>query len=218
MTQRRVSAMKCARAAEEASSRTRRSASASATYQTSSLVGPAAQRDIGASPAAARAGCRSPRSSSPAPPQIFGQNVLQFREPDAASPQLLAISIFRHVRLAAEDRRPALDCIVKRQVLECVQRVVMDEDRDRSLRGQQVRCVFDDFVEMSKSGIVSRHALGGRAAAGSDVVHCSPEPLPGNERRYDPARLDGNGAEKTGQATGSESRASDSAGRRSTTG
>ena len=65
--------------------------------------------------------------------QVFHQNSRQVLEQNAASRHLVAITVFREVRIAAVSRAALLDCLVKRQVLKGVQSVVVNEDLDRSL-------------------------------------------------------------------------------------
>ncbi len=76
-------------------------------------------------------------------PQVLLQHLLQFRESDPAPPQLLAIAVLAQVHLAAEDPGGFLERLMERQVFEGVQGVVVDEDGDRPLRGQEVGRAFD---------------------------------------------------------------------------
>ena len=107
-TQRRVSAISRPRTAEEASWRTRRSAFASATYQTSSSVGPDRS---GYWSIASRRSSRVPKQGIGSPAavaQVLLQHLLEVGEPDPPAPQLLAVAVLGQVGLAAEDlRRPS---------------------------------------------------------------------------------------------------------------
>ena len=135
--------------------RTRRSAFASATYQTSSSVGPVRS---GYWSIASRRSSRVPKQGivSPRPvAQVLLQHLLELGEPDPAPPQRLAVAVLGQVGLAAEDLGPLLDRLVERQVLEGVERVVVDEDGDRPLRRQQVRGVLDDLAQMLKARLIS---------------------------------------------------------------
>ena len=62
---------------------------------------------------------------------------------NAARRELVAITRFREERLASQSLCGALDGFLERQVLERVQRVVVDEDADGSLRRQQGRQLID---------------------------------------------------------------------------
>ena len=66
------------------------------------------------------------------------QHFAKLIEPDPAPPERLAIAVFGQIRLAAEHLRPFLHGLVEREVVEGVERIVMDEDSDRPLRGQDV--------------------------------------------------------------------------------
>ncbi len=62
---------------------------------------------------------------------------------NAAGGELVAVSRFGEERFASEPLARELDGFLERQLLERVQRVVMNEDADRPLRRQQVRDVID---------------------------------------------------------------------------
>jgi len=57
--------------------------------------------------------------------------------------ELLAVLVFGQVRLTAEDPRPLLQSVVKRQVLETLQHIQKHERADRPMDRQQV-CQFLD--------------------------------------------------------------------------
>ena len=83
-------------------------------------------------------------------PQVLLQDLLQLGEADPPAPQLVAIAVLGEIGLAAEDLRPLAERLVERQVLEGVQRVVVDEDGDRPLLREQVRGVLDDLGELAE--------------------------------------------------------------------
>ena len=151
MTHRRVSAISRARTADDTSLRTRRNAFASATYQTSSSVGPVRN---GYWSIARRSSSRLPKQGISSPARAPGRARAPPEAPrtGSARAQRVAISVLRQVRMAPEDLCPLLDRLVERQVLERVQRVVMDEDRDRPLRGQDVRGMPDHLLETMQPG------------------------------------------------------------------
>jgi len=84
------------------------------------------------------------------------QRLLQLGEPDSPAPQFLAVSVLAQIGLAPEDVRRFLDRLVERQILERMERVVMDEDCDRPLGRQQVAGVLDHFAQSVQVGIMSR--------------------------------------------------------------
>ena len=108
ITQRRVSAISRARTAEDASWRTRRRAFASATYQTSSSVGPVRS---GYWSIASRRSSRVPKqgiSSARPVAEVLLQHLLELGEPDPAPPQLLAVAVLGQVRAGSRRRaRPS---------------------------------------------------------------------------------------------------------------
>ena len=80
----------------------------------------------------------------------FGEN--------AARRQLVAIPRLGQERFAPQPLGGALDRLFERQVLEGVQRVVVDEDADRALRRQQVR----QLIDHARQRMVRRAGVGGR--------------------------------------------------------
>ena len=79
--------------------------------------------------------------------QVVEQDRQQILIQDASAGQLLPIPIFGQVGVAAEGGRPLLHGFVERQVLEGVQRIMVHEDPNRRLRGQQVCRVLDVVLE-----------------------------------------------------------------------
>ena len=79
--------------------------------------------------------------------EVIDQDCRQIILTNAALFEVRAIAIFRQVRLAAKSPAASFDTFVKRQVFISVQRVVMNENRNRSLRRQQVRSMLDGMVE-----------------------------------------------------------------------
>jgi hypothetical protein len=85
-------------------------------------------------------------ATSTAPPRAELLDEQRFDVPgeNASRREFLSIPRLGEERLAAELVGGAFDGLFERQVLEGVQRVVVDEDADGALRGQQVRQVIDD--------------------------------------------------------------------------
>ena len=109
ITQRRVSAISRARTAEETSGRTRRSASVSATYQTSSSVGPVRS---GYWSIASRSSSRVPKPGIVSParsPRSSSQDLLQLGEPDPARASAPRGSGPRSGRAGSRRPAPLLD-------------------------------------------------------------------------------------------------------------
>ena len=75
--------------------------------------------------------------------QLFVEQRFHVPGENAARRQLVAIPRFGQERLASQPLGGALDRLFERQVLEGVQRVVVDEDADGPLRRQQVRQLID---------------------------------------------------------------------------
>jgi hypothetical protein len=71
--------------------------------------------------------------------QLLGDEAVDVLGTNAARCELLAVSRLAEKRLAPQSRAGVLDGLLEREVLEGVQRVVVDEDADRPLRRQQVR-------------------------------------------------------------------------------
>ena len=76
--------------------------------------------------------------------KLLDEQRLDIPGENASRREFLSIPRLGEERLAAELIGGALDGLFERQVLEGVQRVVVDEDADGPLRGQQVRQVIDD--------------------------------------------------------------------------
>ena len=75
--------------------------------------------------------------------QLFDEQRLDVPGENAARRQLVAIPRLGQERFAPQPFGGALDRLFERQVLEGVQRVVVDEDADGALRRQQVRQLID---------------------------------------------------------------------------
>jgi hypothetical protein len=75
----------------------------------------------------------------------YGLNVLAA---NSALEQLVAIAMFRQKWMTAKRSPPRYHGFLKGQILERVQRIVMHERRNRSLRGKKMRRVFDDVAQM----------------------------------------------------------------------
>ena len=76
---------------------------------------------------------------------------------NSARSQFVAISGFSKEWLTSEAFACMLDSLFERQMLERMQRVVMDENADRALGRQQVRHFIDDVPErVLRSGFLHR--------------------------------------------------------------
>jgi hypothetical protein len=82
----------------------------------------------------AEAGDRLARTS----PQVAPDHLVQVGEPDPASTQLETIPILGEIWVASEDVGRLLDRLMERKIFERVQRIVVNEYRDRSLSRKQV--------------------------------------------------------------------------------
>ena len=79
--------------------------------------------------------------------ELFAKQRLHIPGENAARCELVAIAHFGEEGFAPEPGGCALDGFLERQVLECVQRIVVNEDADRPLRRQQMRESIDDARE-----------------------------------------------------------------------
>ena len=75
--------------------------------------------------------------------ELFDEQRLDVPGENAARRELVAIPRLGQERFAPQPFGGALDRLFERQVLEGVQRVVVNEDADRALRRQQVRQLID---------------------------------------------------------------------------
>jgi hypothetical protein len=66
---------------------------------------------------------------------------------DPAARQLGTVERLGHERLGAEQFRRLDHGTFKRQVLECVEGIVVNEDADRPLNGEQVRRAIDNLTK-----------------------------------------------------------------------
>ena len=80
--------------------------------------------------------------------ELLAEQRLDVPGANPARGQLVAIPRLGEERLAPQLLRRLFDRLFERQVLVRVQRVVMDEDADRSLRRQQVRELIDQFRQV----------------------------------------------------------------------
>jgi hypothetical protein len=83
-------------------------------------------------------------------PQLLRQQRVDILRENATGRQLLAVSGFRQKRLAPETVRRERDRVFEREVLECVQRVVVDEDADRALGRQEAGEPIDELRERTR--------------------------------------------------------------------
>jgi hypothetical protein len=65
------------------------------------------------------------------------------RKKNAATAQFLAIAIFGEIRLTSKNPRARAHRLIKGLMLKSMQRVVMNEDANRTLRWQQMRRVLN---------------------------------------------------------------------------
>src|SRR4051794_5257997 len=77
--------------------------------------------------------------------QILHQNSGQIFEEDAAAGKLFSIAVLGQIGIAAVGRAALLDRLVKREMLEGVEGVVVNEDADWPLRGEIVSCMLDQM-------------------------------------------------------------------------
>ena len=84
--------------------------------------------------------------------QIALEHLFELGVANSPASQGLAILIFGQVRMTTEDVGRLLRGLAKRQVLERVQRVVVDEYGDRPLSWQQVRRVLDRLTKLLQLG------------------------------------------------------------------
>jgi hypothetical protein len=85
--------------------------------------------------------------------------------------ELVPVARFREERFASQPHRRTFDRVLERQVLERVERVVVDEDADRALRRQQMRQLVDQPFEL-QDVIVLRASL--------RCLHRTYRPAPGH--------------------------------------
>ena len=125
-----------------------RSASVSATCHISSSVGPVCSGYwiIASRSSAPRTQVKNRLVRLRA--QVIPNHFVQIPKANPAPQQFLTIPRFAQIRLTTKLLRPLFDRVLERQMLEGVQGVVMDEDVDRTLRGQQVRRVLTDILQV----------------------------------------------------------------------
>ena len=83
--------------------------------------------------------------------ELLREDRAQIGLEDASARQLPPVLCFVQERLAPEELRRLDHRRLERQVLVRMQRVVVDEGRYRSLRGQEMRSVTDDFLQTSRA-------------------------------------------------------------------
>ena len=81
--------------------------------------------------------------------EVVQQHGFQVLDANPAAFQLLAVAVLGQIRMTSENPRTRFDARIKRQVLKRMQRVVMHKDRNRSLRRQQMRRVFDGVPQLN---------------------------------------------------------------------
>jgi hypothetical protein len=84
--------------------------------------------------------------------QIALEDLFELTEADPPAAQSLPVLIFREVRMAAENLCRLFESVAERQVFEGVQRIVVNENRDRALGGQQMRRMFDRLAKLVQKG------------------------------------------------------------------
>ena len=99
---------------------------------------------------------RRPRHRQRLSPKLLDEQRLHVLGENASRREFLSIPRLGEERLAAQFLGGVLDGLFERQVLEGVERVVVDEDADGPLRGQQRREVIDDARQrvVGRAGLV----------------------------------------------------------------
>ena len=88
-------------------------------------------------------------------PQLFIEERRHVLRENPARRQLVAVSRFRQERLTPQLFGGGLDRLFERQMLEGVQRIVVDKNADRALRRQQLCHLIDHTREsVRRAGIV----------------------------------------------------------------
>src|SRR6185437_11060158 len=90
------------------------------------------------------------------------ENLLKLGKANSSAAQRLAVLIFRQIGVAAKNVRRPLHRLGKRQILEGMQRVVVNENRDRPLRRKQVRRMLDRCIELVQGGRSLKFVVEGR--------------------------------------------------------
>ncbi len=80
--------------------------------------------------------------------QIVNQHGDQIIDPNPALPQLVPITFFRKVCMATKELAPRFDSIVKAEMFERMQRVVVHKDSDRPLRRKKVSRMLDHMAQV----------------------------------------------------------------------
>ncbi len=96
--------------------------------------------------------------------ELLDEQRLDVLWPNASGGQLIAIAPFGQIGFGPETCGGFFDRFLERQVLEGVQRVVVDEDADWPLRGEQVSEPIDDrrqgMVECARAGFSEANMRG----------------------------------------------------------
>src|SRR5678815_237342 len=79
--------------------------------------------------------------------QFFDQNGRQVLEQNPPASQFLAIAVLRQIWMTAVSRAALFHGFMKRQMLEGVQCIVMNENANRPLRRQQMSRVLDGVYQ-----------------------------------------------------------------------
>ena len=80
--------------------------------------------------------------------QILKQHSFKVGHTNAIALQFLSVAVFRQLRMTTEQLSALLYSSVKLRIFKRVQSVVMHKHRDRSLRGQIMRTVFEDAAQI----------------------------------------------------------------------
>jgi hypothetical protein len=107
--------------------------------------------------------------------QIGIEHAVEIVARDAAARELALVLRFGEEGLAPEQRRAAHDGLLEGQILERVERVVVDEDGDRALGGEQMRRMLERGVQFLARRLIGRAGLGFW------------DPRHGSRRAYSPA-------------------------------
>ncbi len=88
--------------------------------------------------------------------RLRGQNCVDVVDQDPSGTDGFAVVRLAHVRLRAVNLGRFYDCLLEGQVLECMERVVVNKDANRALGGQQMRRVGNDVPKgLGSTGAVS---------------------------------------------------------------
>ena len=91
--------------------------------------------------------------------QVFEKHGDQVRGANPTTGELHAIAVLRKIGLAAEDLRSLLYSIVETEILEGVERIVMDEYGYRPLGRQHMGCVIDSVLKSFQAFLFGRRCF-----------------------------------------------------------